>query len=190
MIWNSSSTKIATAWQTEIETKLEAGATPLIQTGAPSNLLAGVPPLMAYRQFAARRTDITTPLMVAGGSSPLWLGLLLAPDDGRGVPLPAVVFGGPDPVNQFATVSTLSSGALTVPLPIRTGTPPALVSFYAPRLAPGAPAPWEALPFVEVGERPQLGPADTAVESDPTYEWIAWGVLLLALCLVLSALLI
>lgn len=190
MIWNSSAAAIAAAWQTEIETKLEAGATPLLQTGASSSLLAGAAPLMAYHQFAARRTDITTPLVVAGGSSPLWLGLLLAPDDTRGVPLPAVVFGGPDLVSQFATVLILSSGALTAPSPIRTGTPPALAGFYAPRLAPGAVTPWESLPFVEVGERPQLGPADAAVESDPTHEWIAWGALLLALCLVLSALLI
>lgn len=190
MYWNRSVAEIAAVWQTEVETKLEAGATPLLTTGTPASALSGTANLLAYQQFAAQRTDITLPLLIAGGGSALWLGLLLAPGASRGAPLPTVVYGGPDPATYLASVAILSSGALTTPALVQSGTPPAMMDFLAPRLAPGLSTPWEALPLVEIGERPQPALAGTAAILDPTGDWIAWGALLLALCLVLSALLI
>lgn len=190
MVWNRTPDEIAADWQTEIETKLEAGTTPLLVTGTPALALHGAATLLAYQDLIARRNDITTPLLVAGGSSPLWTALLLAPGERPATPLPAVVFGGPDPSIYLASVETLSTGRLTAPSPVRSGTPPALAGYFAPRLAPGATAAWESLPFVEAGERPHPSVAGPAANDDPLHAWIAWGALLLALCLVLSALLI
>lgn len=190
MYWNRSAAEIAADWQTEVETKLEAGSTPLLTAGTPALALSGAATLLAYQQFAAQRTDITTPLVIAGGGSALWLGLLLAHSAERGAPLPTVVYGGPDPATYLASVATLSSGALTAAPLVRPGTSPEAADFLAPRLAPGLSAPWEALPFVEIGERPRPALAGPAARPDPTGDWIAWGALLLALCLILSALLI
>ncbi len=190
MYWNRSASQIAAAWQTEIETKLEAGATPLLLTGTPSLALTGIIALPAYQQLMAQRTDITTPLLVAGGSSALWLGLILAPNERRSTPLPAVVYGGPDPATYLANVQTLSTGRLAPPALAHSGAPAALAPFYAPRVTPAVPAAWETLPFVEVGEGPQPALAPSTLDTDPADDWIAWGTMLLALCLVLSALLI
>jgi hypothetical protein len=92
-------------------------------------------------------------------------------------------------------MQTLSTGRLTPPSLVRGGTPPSLAGFFAPRLAPGIAALWETLPFVEIGERPrptlaEPGADPDATTLDPTSDWVAWGAMLLALCLVLSALLI
>jgi hypothetical protein len=190
MDWNRSAAEIAAAWQTELETKLEAGATPLLLAGTSALPISGASTLLAYQQFAAARTDITTPLLIAGGSSALWLGLLLAPGASRGAPLPTVVYGGPDLATYLASVTTLSSGVPATPPLVQTGTPPEMTDFLSPRLAPALSAPWEALPFVEIGESPRPALAGPAPSADPTGDWIAWGALLLALCLVLSALLI
>lgn len=190
MVWNRSAAEITAAWQTEIETKLEAGATPLLVVGTSALALSGASTLLAYQQLAAERTDITSPLLIAGGSSALWLGLLLAPSTNRAAPLPTVVYGGPDLATYAASVMTLSSGTMAAPALVQTGTPPAVADFFAPRLAPALTVPWEALPFVETGESPRPALAGPMAISDPTGDWIAWGALLLALCLVLSALLI
>jgi hypothetical protein len=63
---------------------------------------------------------------------------------------------------------------------------------FAPRLQPAAATPWEMLPLVEAGEQPAINAPAAMQETpaDPTGDWIVWGVMLLALSLVLSAFLI
>jgi hypothetical protein len=191
MMWNRTAAAIAAAWKAELENKQEAGATLLLNAGAPSLAYGGLATLLAFQSWMAQRTDMTTPTLVAGGSSPLWLGLLLGPTDGTGAPEPAVVFGGPDPATFQASVATSASGIAIPPAMVAAGTPAEYTTWLAPRLQPGAVAPWEALPFVEIGERPQPSlVANDTRPMDPTADWIAWGTMLLALCLVLSALLI
>jgi hypothetical protein len=191
MMWNRTAAEITTAWETEIEIKQEAGATPLLNAGAATSAYGGLATLLAYQSWMARRTDMTTPVLAAGGSSPLWLGLLLGPTGGAGAPEPAVVFGGPDPATFQAGVAALTSGAAAPPAVVAAGTPAEYTIWLAPSVQPGAVVPWEALPFVEIGERPQPGlVANELRPVDPTADWIAWGTMLLALCLVLSALLI
>jgi hypothetical protein len=46
------------------------------------------------------------------------------------------------------------------------------------------------LPFVEVGEQPTPSLALTTATHDPTSDWIAWGVMMLAFCLVFTSFLI
>jgi hypothetical protein len=191
MMWNRTAAEIIAAWETEIEIKQEAGAAPLLNAGAPSSAYGGLTTLLAFQSWMAQRTDMSTPLLAAGGSSPLWLGLLLGPTGGAGAPEPVVFFGGPDPATFQAGVATLTSGAATPPAMVAAGTPAEYTTWLAPRLQPGAVVPWEALPFVEIGERPQPGlVANDSRPVDPIADWLAWGTMLLALCLVLSALLI
>ncbi|HXF62238.1 MAG TPA: hypothetical protein VNK95_11520, partial [Caldilineaceae bacterium] len=144
MYWNRSAAEVAAAWQTEIESKLEAGATPLLTAGMSSLAYSGTMTLLALQMLARRRADLTAPVLAAGGSGALWLGLLLGPDSGPGAPEPSVVYAGPDPATYLAGIATLSTGALAVPAAVATGAPPDMALWLSPRLHPGAPAPWEA----------------------------------------------
>jgi hypothetical protein len=189
MDWNRSADEITAAWQSEIETKLEAGATPLLIAGAPTLVYNATPALLALQSTVLLRRDLTIPLLVAGGTGALWPAVLLAPLGHTGAPEPMAIYGGADPAAYLATLATLTTGAAAPPTAVASGTPPDVAPWLAPRLQPGAPAPWEALPLVEAGERPAAVPAGAPL-LDPMADWIAWGAMLLALCLVLSALLI
>jgi hypothetical protein len=197
MYWNRSAADITAAWQEGIESKLETGATAVLLGGTPSSLTTSAATLLALQNASTERTDVATPLLVAGGNSAAWLGLLLPPQPighSSGAPAPTLVYGGVDEATYLAIVG-LTVGSIATPGTVKPSIPNELVGQIAPRLQPGAATAWEALPFVEVGEQP-IPPlalsslALTATRSDPTSDWIAWGVMLLAFCLVLSALLI
>jgi hypothetical protein len=192
MYWNRSAADIRAAWQIEIESKLETGATALLLGGMPSSLTSSAATLLALQDASAQRSDVATPLLVAGGNSTAWLGLLLAPQptgDSPNVPPPMLVYGGADEATYLAIVG-LTAAAVTTPGTTKPSIPHELAGQIAPRLQPGAATAWEALPFVEVGEQPTPPLALSTTQSDPTNDWIAWGVMLLAFCLVLSALLV
>lgn len=191
MYWYRSINEIAAAWDAEMAAKLEAGATPLMAAGAPTSLLPSLPALLAMQQSVRQRTDVTVPLLVAGGSSSAWAALFLAPQpvgDRPAAPEPAVIFAGADPVTYHASLGMIAADVAT-PLGMWAGTTPDVASRFAPRLLPGAVANWESLPCIEAGDRPAL-PADRPLPPDTLTDWIGGGVMLLALCLVLSALLI
>ena len=197
MYWNRSAADITAAWQEEIESKLETGATAVLLGGTPSSLTTGAATLLALQDASIQRADVATPLMVAGGNSAVWLGLLLSPQPtghSPSAPSPTLIYGGGDEATYLAIVG-LTASAITTPGTVKPSIPNELVGQIAPRLQPGAATAWEALPFVEVGEQP-IPPLAlpslslTATRSDPTSDWIAWGIMLLAFCLVLSALLI
>jgi hypothetical protein len=110
-------------------------------------------------------------------------------------PAPAVLFGGADEATYLAVAGLTT--ALTAQPPgisraIKGSTPLELGVLLAPRLQPAAATSWEMLPLVEVGEQPLIHAPGAAagVSGDSTGDWIVWGVMLLALCLVLSAFLI
>jgi hypothetical protein len=204
MYWNRSAAEIAAAWQAEIESKLETGATAVLFGGASSNLTTGATTLLALQNSTIQRNDIATPLLVAGGNSALWLGLLLPPQpagDSSFAPSPTLVYAGADEATYLAVAwltSSLTSGQGSQSYAVTGATYPESPSgasqemgiHFAPRLQPGAPTAWEMLPFVEVGEQPIPALAMGSAPSDSTTDWITWGVMILAFCLVLSALLI
>jgi hypothetical protein len=194
MYWNRSATDIAATWQTEIESKLEIGATAILLSGTPDNVVSSTAMLLALQNSSIQRNDIATPLLVAGGNSAVWLGLLLPPQPAGSpiAPAPTLLYGGADEATYlaiagltraFAVRSASGSATIKSSIPAEVGTQ------FAPRLQPGAAAKWEALPFIEVGEQPTPSLAVTNT-TDSTGDWIAWGSMLLVLCLVLSALLI
>jgi hypothetical protein len=211
MYWNRSAADIASAWQSEIESKLETGATALLLAGAPSSFIGSAATVLGLQNSTLHRNDIANPWLVAGGNSALWLALLLAAQptgSELNAPSPTLLYGGADEATYLALVG-LTVSHVSQPndahAAIRPGTPLDMGIQFAPRLHPGAAAAWEMLPLVEVGEQPAAnlpatnlpgstqetaGGALSGVDSDPTGDWIVWGVMLFAFCLVLSALLI
>jgi hypothetical protein len=189
MWWNRSAADIAVAWTAAIETEIEAGATPVLDAGAPSLVFDGALTLAAHETLVAQRSDISTPLVLGGGAGALWLALLQQPLGGRGAPESHVIYTGVDPATVLAGVATAHGGE-AARRAVAAAIPPELAQWFAPRLNPGAATPWEALPFVECGERPRVSPVGSPPAPDASADWTAWGAMLLALCLVLSALLI
>jgi hypothetical protein len=200
MYWNRSAAEIAAAWQAEIESKLETGATAVLLGGVPNNVSSNAATLLAIQESTLQRNDVATPLLVAGGNSALWLGLLLPPQpvgSALNAPPPTLVYGGADEATYLAIVgltTALANQSLSPSGVAKSSTAPEMGVQFAPRLQPGANTAWEMLPFVEVGEQPTpaLAMATASVDpaGDPTGDWIAWGIMLFALCLVISALLI
>lgn len=191
MYWNRTAADIAAAWQGEIEGTLETGATAVLLGGAPSALATPLVTILSQQRASIQRSDVATPLLITGGTSAAWVALLLAPQPRSGpiAPPPAVLYGGADAATYLALVG-ITVASVTAPDAVKSPIPPELVVQVAPRLQPGAATAWEKLPFVEVGELPNPPLALPAALPDPTGDWIAWGVMLLAFCLVLSALLI
>ena len=198
MYWNRSAGDVATAWQAEIENKLETGTPALLQGGAPDSLLASVTTLLGLQRSTLQRTDIATPWLVTGGNSALWLGLLLPcqpqasnADSNPNTPTPTVIYGGADAATYLAMIELTTA---------RGAQPLGMGAQFAPRLQAGVATPWEMLPLLEAGEQsahgtdaafPQSSPQSLVdTDNDPTGDWIVWGIMLLAFCLVLSALLI
>jgi hypothetical protein len=209
MYWNRSAADIAAIWQAEIESKLETGATAVLLGGAPDTVTSSAATLLALQNSAIQRNDIATPLLVAGGNSAIWLGLLLPPQttgSGLSAPPPTLVYGGADEATYLAVVeltSALAAQQFAASSEPKVTMPTEMGVQFAPRLQPGAATAWEMLPFVEVGEQPTpalaMAISRTSVSAtstmpstsaDPTGDWIAWGIMLLVLCLVLSAFLI
>jgi hypothetical protein len=191
MYWNRSAADIATAWQVEIEGTLETGATAVLLGGAPSAFGTPLVTILSQQRASMQRNDVATPLLITGGTSAAWVALLLAPQPHSSPIAPplAVIYGGADAATYLALVG-ITVASVTAPDAMKPTIPHELVEQVAPRLQPGAATAWETLPFVEVGELPTQSLALSAATSDPTNDWIAWGVMLLAFCLVLSALLI
>lgn len=198
MYWNRSANDIAAAWQAEIERKLETGSSALLLGGAPDTLLTSATTLLGLQSSTLQRTDIATPSLLAGGNSALWLGLLLSPQptgSGPHAPTPTVIYGGADTATYLALVGLTAT---------QDAQPLGMGAQLAPRLQPGVATSWESLPLLEAGEQPPFGmdvgldaiAAQATVNTgmnpvnDPTNDWIVWGIMLLAFCLVLSALLI
>jgi hypothetical protein len=121
---------------------------------------------------------MTAPWLMTGGVDAAWLGALLSPLARRGslAPDPVVIYGGADDATQLATWA-MTAGLDAAPA-------------FAPRLHPGVAPAWQAWPLWEAGDPPPGSLQDRPVALDPVADWTAWGVMLLALCLVLSALLL
>lgn len=194
MFWNRTDGAIAEVWENETAHKLETGGVPLWVTGAPGSVLVAWPALAAWQTLASRRMDVTQPLLPVGGVSPVWLAHLLAPQVAGPGPRPrdpAVLFAGADPVTVHATLAAV---AADVAAPALEETIAGHVALdFAPRLVPGAAMSWETLPLLEIGEQPPAPTVEGVAvveETGTAVDWPAWGALLLAFCLVLSAVLI
>jgi hypothetical protein len=181
MNWHKSTTTYQTQWQTIIEHSLEAGQIPLFDLGASPGDLPGLATLMALLTFADQRTDVSSPLIIAGGNSVGWLVGLLYQAQVPRVPMLTSVYSGVDPSTHMAS-SALYTSQLS-------GLPASLAPYVAPEMHSGAPL-WDALPFA-LGAQPGRN-LQTSADGAPTTtdSWLTWASVTLALALILLALLV
>jgi len=202
MLNNRTVEQIRAAWRADIEAHLEAGQTPVLQLGLDREILEGAPGLLALQTSAERRDDITAPLALVGGTSPLWPAALL---HGRPADRPPrspdiyPIYAGADVATWLASY-TLYAGGYS---PLRqsaflhppAGLPPAMTPLLAPMSEPGTAAPWETLPFYAVAQadQDQRRRARTSLEA-PTAnhapDWTAYAAVMLAVLLVLAAIIL
>ncbi len=174
-----STAEIAAAWQAAIERDVEVGRTPRLSMGAPDPVTDAAAALLALQGAAIQRTDMTAPWLLVGGAGATWLAALLSPLPSGDAPLapePVVVYGGADAATHLAM------WAMTAEL----DTAPEL----APRVHAGVLPRWAMWPLLEAADPPPGPLLDRPLAPDSAADWTAWGVMLLALCLVLSALLL
>ncbi len=202
MLSNQTIEQIREGWRADIEAHLEAGQTPVLHLGMDRLILEGAPGLLALQTLAERRNDITAPLALAGGTSPLWPAALL---HGRPADRPPrspdiyPIYAGADVATWLASHTLHASGYN----PLRRGAflrppaglPPAMAPLLAPASEPGAAAPWETLPFYTVAqaERDQRRLAGASLETPAagrTPDWTAYAAIMLAVLLVLAAIIL
>lgn len=197
MLYHQTPTQLYHKWQSEIEAGLEAGQTPVIDLGIGSLLLGSLPTLVALQYLAERRTDVTTPTLLTGAVNPLWPAVLLqarARLDGRGAPLPTVVFGGSDIVTYMASLPTLKLEQPCSPLRTAGVTPVNMTPLFVPDAQASSLAPWAVLPFAlcETIEHRQRINA-TLTHADPRLrqadDWVTWSGIVMSAALILFALL-
>jgi hypothetical protein len=195
MFWNRAISDILSSWQYELDAKLEAGETPLLNVGM-SNLPLGMAPgLLALQALIARRVDVAAPVIVAGGNSPAWLATLVCRPRRASwqSPEPSVLFAGADAATYMATLSTLASetaaasarfGELSTPLALGASWQ------FAPQLHPGAPMSWDSLPFIACESSPARAMAHRPSTHEFGAELIAWGAMVFTVLLILTAIFI
>lgn len=189
MNWRKTTTTYQTQWQTTLERSLEAGQIPLIDLGASLGELPGLSALVALLTFASQRTDVTAPVVVAGGNSVAWLVALLDHVYLPRVPGLTAIYGGAEPTTQMAS-SALYDSQLSAPLDAAsTATPTYLTPYVLPQSSSAAPR-WEVLPFLLGGLSRS---AQQTVEDKFTMQadaWLTWASVSVALALILLALLV
>ena len=198
MLSNRTIEQIREAWRADIEARLEAGQTPVLSLGVDRLILENAPGLLALQTLAERRDDITAPVLLAGGTGPLWPAALL---HGRPASRPPrspdiyPIYAGADVATWMAS-HTLYAGGYD---PLRrnaflrppAGLPPAMAPLLAPMSEPGAAAPWETLPFyaVSLAERDQIrrdgSPLETPAPGHAP-DWTAYAAIMVAVLLVLA----
>ncbi len=198
MLSNQTPDAIRSAWQADIDAHLEAGQTPMLHMGMAHQILDGAPGLLALQALAAARFDITAPVSLAGGSSPLWLAALMhgrPADHPDGSPDVRVLYAGADAATYMAsrTLHADGDGPLSRDAFLRppAGLPSAMVGPFAPTAEPGVDAPGETLPFYTSARAlrewmDKTLPATYYPTMSNPANWTAYAAIMLAVILVLA----
>ena len=199
MFWNRSPSSIVQFWQDDAEQNIEAGSTPVIEFGVSNMPSDNTPAFLALQRWSVQRTDVSTPIIPAGGVGPLWMAAMMRPAPRYSqthAPEPLVLYTGANDAEYLSSVTILHAAvAPSAPDTPRRAAIPG--SYFAPRSQPGMSIPWDSLPFLETydpqpfaarGEAPgDEGAGTEESHGDPTQDWLAWTALLLALFLILLA---
>lgn len=140
-------------WEAEIDTAVEAGRAPLLILGHSLTALRPLTGLLAFEQWAAYRTDISTVRVAMGGPAPLWISTVTGARSGHEVQPIQPIYLGEDPATVIATLNLVTAQratALTRRLPAPGHVPPGFAPFVLPAAHPAAPVRWEALPFTRI----------------------------------------
>lgn len=183
MAMNSTTEEILVAWQRMIESNQEAGTTPLLTLGESTTLLDGLPGLIAYHELVTTRTDLTTPVAQAGGSSALWFTMLSDSAPRATAPL----FSGVDAASVLALetlhVDQMNSRQYPSPVEVPGQLPAGFIPHLEPTATAGTTFHWSSFPFA------LMNPAPSAGETGGV-DWTAYAAVFLALCLILLALIV
>ena len=214
MLLNQTTRTILDAWQARRATFIEAGRRPVLDAGVSHTALDNLSILLAYQEFSASRQDVARPLLISGGTSPLWVAELMTPQarhphptqHGR-VKATMVAFAGADPATIMAGTAVLTAAPLARAeqqlLPASADLPAGFGRYLQPDETPGTALPWEALPWADLHAEPATGNhadrvsphllAQTAADRADhaagfTPDWVGPAALFLALCLLFFAL--
>ncbi len=182
--------ELSTRWQREIGLQLEAGQNSAFHLGYDFQLVDHAQGLLALRMLAAQRLDLSQPAAIAGGTSPLWLDLLLdqpAPPITSLTPRLQVIYGGADAATIVASRTLYADGSRSLRkaayLQPPAGLPNAFVDQLAPRAGHSPATEWSAYPFWEI-DRAQVGRDWAMPQSE---DWLAYATIMLAVLLLLAA---
>jgi len=189
MFRNASAGDILTHWQNEIEQRTEAGLNPILELGVSSLTTDSTAALFALQLLAEQRTDAARPIVATGGAGATWLAVLMQPAPPQGVSAPAMLYTGPTLAEHMASVA-LMHAAVDAPAAGYAGDPVVPAAYFQPRSRPGFNALWETLPFIQTEPVAHEASDSEALSADPTGDWLAWAVLLLALFLVILSILL
>ncbi len=196
LFWNQAPVAIYTEWQSEIEASIEAGRMPLLDLGSSNLSLDDLAMLAALRTFVDQRVDVTAPVMIAGGSSILWLAALMQqqPTTALRRPLaPILVFAGADRATYLATLTTLLPEQFAETGRLAQAAPANMAVLFTPYAQARTSLPWDLLPFAVTeealaGSRSSDRQLAGSIDASPLELWVSWAAIGLALLLVLFAL--
>ncbi|MEZ4675607.1 MAG: hypothetical protein R2932_15355 [Caldilineaceae bacterium] len=193
-------------WLRATESAMEAGQSPLLESGMDRRLLNDIPVLLAYAEWCARRNDVTQPVMITGGVDALWPVPLLFSSDRcetqNSATLPVqLVYGGADRATYLASLTTHAADHVLSGTRYAIDLPPAMQPLQAAQTAPQTNATWRALPLTllqdakDADRRDNLSTYSTTLHrrhaTAPTGFpdlWLAWIALVLTVALILLAL--
>ena len=199
--WKQGPVAIDIEWQSELEASLEAGRMPLLDLGSSHLIIDDLSMLTALRTFAAHRADVLAPVMIAGGTSSLWLAALIEmqPATGPRRPLaPTGIFAGADQASYLATLTTLTPARRLEAGRMSQAIPANMLPLFTPYTQARPTLPWDALPFAVTeealtstrssGSQLTAVPATVRTEATTLDAWVSWVAIGLTLLLVLLAL--
>ncbi|MCE7985908.1 MAG: hypothetical protein DYG89_32420 [Caldilinea sp. CFX5] len=193
MLYQNDTTRIAQAWQGQLEESLEAGEMPWLEGGLSRQTIAHLPMLLALEQLARQRTDVTTPGLLLGGDGIGWTAALMsqaAAQTGGGSPALTLFYGGADQASYMALLATLPGPSAHTRQQRATGLPVGMQAQLLPTSQPGAIPPWSSLPFV-LAEQAASHPHGRAGDAEawlPWLPWLPWLTILVVIGLIITAL--
>jgi hypothetical protein len=165
-------------WQSSLNEGVEAGIAPELAVGTTSATIPALTGVEALHRLSETRSDMTSPQVVAGGSTGVWLAALTLPQDEVPHHSPPVttLFAGADTALYLATAGTQPiwvGGARKLG---KRRLPEGYCELVAPGLQPGTPPSWETFAFRVLDA---TGQGQSARSSDRWLSWLALGLVLI-----------
>lgn len=197
MLYQNDTTRMAQAWQGQLEESLEAGEMLWLESGLSRQTVAHLPMLLALEQLARQRTDLTTPGLFLGGDGLVWTAALMsqAIEQTRGgSPALTLGYGGADQASYMAMLATLPGLSTHTRQQRVTGLPVGMQAQFLPTRQPGAIPPWSSLPFVLAQQATSPAHAHTShahtshAHTVDAETWLPWLTILVVIGLMITAL--
>jgi hypothetical protein len=175
---------IVDRWQSHLQYAVEAGIAPHVALGQSADALTALIGLTALQLLIEARSDMSAPLLTAGGTSGAWLAALMQPQNGVAGHSPSAltIYLGADAASAIAAAGILPRPPAGLRPPADRALPVGFRDGAAPALQPASPFIWESLPLRA------LEPVGGLASIPTRGAWLGWLGLILALVLVVGAL--